>query len=351
MQKLFYTALLPLLINSVIAGDHVPNTDAEMERKLIPDRKLLSIKEYNDSADRSNTYPATEIDSPRSPTSSDLTILIKWRTKLTTDEDDPAIDCDEFPLFMSCSHLLTPYMKNHRSSYTEDQKTNLNLALTQIAEDFKSILPTKRYEITQQLNILAMFKGELTFTKTRGKRKKKTHVKVKYTLAERFRLGKNRRNPMQMQCGQIESGVITAEQATLTLYESWKTEGVLDQKVKSCKWRLKNNGFYQYNWPQHELIELLTIRAATPHVVKESTYSQDEIAKFCKRIRKKGRKKSQYIKNTAAPQLTKQWISKGVINEAIAECAERVAEANLWLAQLSDDDENQHTQINKLPLP
>ena len=196
--------------------------------------------------------------------------------------------------------------------------------LSQIGEDFKSILPTERYKIAQQFNILAMFKGGLTFIKIKGKGKKKRQEEVRCTLAERLRIGKNRHNPMQFQCAQIESGNITAEEAALNLYGSWTTEGVLDQRVKSCKWRLKSNGFNLYSWPDSEIVELLTIRSATPHVAKESTYSEDEIAELCKRIRKRGNRKSKYINNTAAPLLTKEWWKKGVLNEAIAECVEIV---------------------------
>ncbi len=285
----------------------------------------------DDRTPKTNSYSLTEIDSPDSH---DLASLVTWSTKgrITVNDASYTMQSSDHPLFTVCAKLLEPYMKKARFKHSKQEEDDFYYILAKIGESFKTKTPTERYKTMQLLNILAMFKGELTFIKIKGKGKRKTQEEVKCTLADRFRIGKNRRNPMQIQCAQIESGVMTAEEAALILYELWKTEGVLDQKVKSCKWRLKNKGFNKYQWPDSELIELLTIRAATPYVVKESTYSEDKIAEFCKRIRKKGKRKSQYIKNTAAPQLTKQWRSKGVLNEAIAECGELAKEAKLWLA-------------------
>lgn len=328
MQRLIYTALIPLLINSVTASDNGIASDKTNRTRGSLSVQIDSLTQsVDDTTPKANVNSSTEIDSPYSPDSYNLAQLAEWNTKgrRTVDDDTTDhIECDDHPLFMSYASLLDPYMKKHRSMYSKAEETSFNQLLSQIGEDFKSILPTERYKIAQQFNILAMFKGGLTFIKIKGKGKKKRQEEVRCTLAERLRIGKNRHNPMQFQCAQIESGNITAEEAALNLYGSWTTEGVLDQRVKSCKWRLKSNGFNLYSWPDSEIVELLTIRSATPHVAKESTYSEDEIAELCKRIRKRGNRKSKYINNTAAPLLTKEWWKKGVLNEAIAECVEIV---------------------------
>ena len=370
MGKIIYTAIIPFLLNATIvtAFDSDLESDCAKQKNssfhckkyehhaatfspgaasayndlhssvldsLSSPENDSPMQQSDDDTTPKTTNSSSEIDSPDSRDDlKDLARLIEWRTKEshTADDDIPdPIECDEHPLFMSCANLLKTYMKKTRSAYTEEEKANFQLALTQIAEVFKSIIPTERYKIVQQLNILAMFKGELTFVKTKGKGRNKTHGEVRSTLANRFRIGKNRQNPMQMQCAQIESGVTTSEEAAFILYDAWEKEGVLDKRVKSCKRRLKSNGFYRYQWPEYELVDLLTYRADNPRIVKKSNYTENKIRRFCKRISKKGRNKNQYIENVAL-LIAAEWKSQGELNEAIAECAEIVAEAKLWLA-------------------
>jgi hypothetical protein len=284
---------------------------------------IMSVTRPNSSA---------EIDPPNSPDScddSDLALFVEWSKKgrCTIDDDTPVtIKCDDHSLFMSCAQLLKPYMKKHRSAHTEEEISNLKHVLDQISDSLKSEIPTERYKIAQQLNILAMFKGELTFIKGKIKKIKKTYERVTCTLADRFRIGESRRNPMQMQNAQIESGVITAEEAALTLFTAWKNEDVLDKRVKSCRKRLRSNGFYRYQWPDNELVDILTYRSDKPRIVKKLNYSENKIRKFCKRIRKKGRHKSEYIENIAL-LIAAEWRSKGVLNEAIADCTAKLKNA------------------------
>lgn len=334
MQKLIYTALIPLLINSTIASDDGLASDKANSAlgSLSIQVDSSTTRSDNDTTPKTTADSSIETESLNSPDSyddSDLALFVEWSKKgrCTIDDDTPdTIKCDDHSLFMSCAQLLKPYMKKHRSAHTEEERSSLKHVLDQISDSFKSIIPTERYKIAQQLNILAMFKGELTFIKGKIKKKKKTYERVTCTLADRFRIGESRRNPMQMQNAQIESGVITAEEAALTLFTAWKNEDVLGKRVKSCRKRLRSNGFYRYQWPDNELVDILTYRSDKPRIVKKLNYSENKIRKFCKRIRKKGRHKSEYIENIAL-LIAAEWRSKGVLNEAIADCTAKLKNA------------------------
>lgn len=342
MHKLIYTAIIPLLINSTIAGDLGLRSGDEL-----PAIRLVNINSYesNNSISQSDdvttpqtTHSSTEIDSPN------LTQLVEWKKKRWHIEENVSDEetCNQNDPFIFCAEALKPFMKNQRSSYTIKEEENSYETLHKHKEDsklkkkknnphkklhdiftcdpLKKLTPTERYEITQKLHIMAMFEGVITFTKITKKGNKTKKEKVQETLANRFKIKKDRVNTMRMLCTQIEKSIKTSEEATLTLFDEWKKEEVLEKRVKSCSRQLKNNGFFQYHWIETDLVDLLKKSISYPEVVKAVRYDQKWVQKLCKRIFKKGHKKRNiYIKNVASI-IASRWREKNVYNKAIAGC-------------------------------
>lgn len=330
MQKLIYIALIPLFINSITAHKNAcasGNQDTLSAEDSVP----LSPKNLAVVVDDVGTPKTVDSEDPYSPDSYDLSLFTKWSKmggrNVSGDVCD-VVNFDEHSFFMTCAALLKPYMQNAQSTYSAAEKDVFQRTLTQIKEDSKMLIPTERYKIVQQLNVLAMFEGKLTFFQTVGRGRNAIRERITKTLADKFRLGTNRRYPMQLQCAQIASNTMTTEEATLTLCAEWEKEGIFDKRVKSCKKRLRSNGFHRYRLVNHEIIELLTYRSDHPRIVGGSQYGEKNIKRFCKRIKKKGHNKHQYIENVAL-LLTEKWKSEGVLNEAVEDCKIKLSNARL----------------------
>ena len=133
MQRLIYTALIPLLINSVTASDNGIASDKTNRTRGSLSVQIDSLTQsVDDTTPKANVNSSTEIDSPYSPDSYNLAQLAEWNTKgrRTVDDDTTDhIECDDHPLFMSYASLLDPYMKKHRSMYSKAEETSFNQLL------------------------------------------------------------------------------------------------------------------------------------------------------------------------------------------------------------------------------
>lgn len=333
MQKLLY-ALIPLFIHSVAAHkDASASSNLDSFRSREP--SFLSLDSLVVNTDEISTPKTIYSETPSSPDSCDLSRYLEWSKKgrrdAHDDTDGAAIDNVHYeaqPHFLACAALLKPYMQKTQSLYSKEEQNAFRLALTEIQDLHSTLPPTERYKIAQQLNVLAIFEGKSTFIKITVRNKKTTQEVVIKTLADKFRVGTSRRYPMQLQCAQIATNTITTEEAALTICDEWENEGIFDKRVKSCKRRLKTNGFYRYEWAHHEIIDLLTFRSEHPRIIGKSKYSEKQINRFCKRIKNKGRNKHQYIENVAL-FLTEKWKSEGVLNEAVQDCKIKMTRARL----------------------
>jgi hypothetical protein len=361
MHRFIYIGALLMCFNfAIAAGDNSPQSN-DLDDSLancfnanyahrINHKESEALFSPNSLSLMSESSSVPEINSLGSPLNDEKSLadLLAWGAKrsdvaddlVEADQNNNDITCDEADPFMICARALKPFMKKQRWYYTDQEKDDFNNTFTKTFEKFASLTPMERYHIVQKLNILALFEGEITCVNSKGKGRNKVQNVIKFSLADKFRIKKNRRNPMTMLCCQIDSGAITSENATLDIFNEWKDVDVLEQRVKSCARRLKQNGFFKYQRVEDVLVELL--QHCTDHLshVEFLTYSKNKIKKTCKKIRKKNKNRNEYTQN-AARLIEAKWRNEGMLDTAIADCSDQLtkfrAYAGYALVDTKDD--------------
>jgi hypothetical protein len=192
--------------------------------------------------------------------------------------------------------LFKPFMQSSFFSYLPTEKTTFNCIRELFDAELKHVNPMMRHRLTQRLNVLAMFESGLASKSTDE------------ALAELY--------------VRMENGKMSVALATFATLEKWDIDAVREEKVTMCIEALDTEAVKSYEWVEDDLKDFIAYRLGHPDAEMPSTYSEDLIADYCKKIRN-----NECTIEQATRAITIAWVKDGILDNAIADCAERLNEA------------------------
>ncbi len=195
------------------------------------------------------------------------------------------------------AQLFKPFMQSSFFSYLPTEKSTFRSIRDLFDAELKLVNPMKRHGLTQRLNVLAMFESGLAGSA------------ADEALAELY--------------VRMQSGAMSSSLATVAALEKWDIDGVREDKVATCIQTLDAEAVKSYEWIEDDLKDFLDYRLNHPDIELPSTYSEDLIAEYCGKVRN-----GECSIEEATRAITVAWAKDDILDNAIADCAEQLNEAN-----------------------